>query len=291
MPIPPTPPPKTFTPPHDGEVIVATDRQYFLGPQLGSGAFGAVFECRDEWGNELVAKVLLPRNRTYEDVREEWMHELRNLERLRHPNITYIYDAFEYRDTFYLVIERCSMTLADLFSPDIDGDVWLPYVARDILHALDFIHSYGYVHKDLHPGNIFISEMRDRMVPGNESIWQFKIGDLGISRLEGEIRLFSTILAQWMLPPEFLAPDDFGVLGRHVDIYHTGLLLLSLLLHEEPEFTEQQIVEGLPRQIAESLPSPFSAAIARALRRHVADRTQSAMEMWREISFAAQAPK
>lgn len=285
-----TPPiPRTFVPPSTGEVITCRNTQYFIGKQIGCGAFGAVYDCFDEWGNELAAKVLLPQSRSYEVVREEWFHELQNLQQLRHPHVTFIHQAFEYRDTFYIIVEKCLCTLKDLIvgPSGINGELWLPYVSRDILNGLQYIHDHGYVHKDLHAGNVFVSQQKDPMLPDNDPVWRFKIGDLGISRLEGDIRLFNTILAQWMLPPEFLRPTEFGVLGKHVDIYHVGLLLLSLLLNQIPDFTEDDIIAGCPRELAEGLSSRYSTVIARALRRHVNARTQSAIEMWREISLAS----
>lgn len=277
-------PPHQFTPPKQGEVIICNNINYYIGNQIGQGAFGAVFECTDDWSNRLVAKVVLPQNRSYEQVREEWLHEFQNLVQLRHPNITFIHQAFEYRDTFYLVVERCDMMLEQLITgPGMKGDIWLPYVARDILHALDYIHNHGYVHKDLHPRNIFVSHHYDFMVPTKPPVWSFKIGDLGISRLEGDIRLFNTILAKWMLPPEFLNPQDFGIMGKHIDIYHTGLLLLDLLSNQINHFTEDEILDGKPRQTAERINSPYAPAVAKALRRHVRLRTQSAIEFWRDI--------
>lgn len=286
--IPKIPPsiPQTFVPPSTGEMIECKGIRYFIGEQIGQGAFGTVFNCFDEWGNELVAKVLLPQNRPYEIIRKEWLHELQNLQQLRHPQITFIHQAFEYRNAFYIIVEKCEFTLKVLVSnPGINGEIWVPYVSRDILNGLHYIHDHGYVHKDLHPGNVFVSLQKDPMVPHKDPVWKFKIGDLGISRLEGDIRLFNTILAPWMLPPEHLRRDrEFGVIGKHVDIYHVGLLLLSLLLNQIPNFTRDEIIAGRPREIAESLPSKYAPAVARALRRHVSDRTSSAIEMWREIS-------
>ena len=279
---------RTFVPPRPGEVIKCDGVRYFIGQTIGQGAFGAVFDCRDEWGNELAAKVLLPQNRSYEAVREEWLHEFQNLQQLRHPHITFIHQAFEYRDTFYLIVEKCSFTLKDLIeNPDINGEIWLPHVSRDILNGLQYIHDQKYVHKDLHAGNVLVSLQRDTLVPDNQPVWRFKIGDLGISRLEGDIRIFNTRLAQWMLPPEFLRPAEFGDVGTHVDIYHVGLLLLSLLLNQTPNFTKDDIIAGRPRELAERLQSKYAMAIAQALRRHVSYRTPSAIEMWREIWAAS----
>ena len=276
--------PRIFVPPSAGDEIECNGIKYFIGEKMGQGSFGDVFNCSDEWGNEVVAKVLLPRDQTYEAIREGWLHELQNLQQLRHPHITFIHQAFEYRDTFYLIIEKCEFTLKALVDrPDINGEIWVPYVSRDILNGLHYIHDHGYVHKDLHAGNVFVSLQKNPMVPHKAPVWRFKIGDLGISRLEGDIRHFNTILAQWMLPPEYLISDEFGVMGKHVDIYHVGLLLLSLLLNQIPNFTRDEIIAGRPREIAESLPSKYAPAVARALRRHVSARTPSAIEMWREI--------
>ncbi|MBM4089636.1 MAG: protein kinase family protein [Planctomycetes bacterium] len=284
--IPPVPT-KIFRPPEDGDVIEWRGEQFSLGKQLGVGAFGTVFDCTDEWGNSLVAKVLTPCGRTYEQVRASWELELSNLMQLRHPNITYVHAAFECDDTFYLIVEKCFATLEEFIAnPHVTGDAWLLHVARDILHGLDFIHAYGYVHKDLHAANVFVAEVPSRIDPDATPEWIFKIGDLGISKLEGDIRLFGTVMAQWMLPPEYLDPPQFGVLGKHVDIYHTGLLLLGLLTNCIPSFTEAEILAGRPREVAEALPSPYGIVIAKALRRHVHQRTQSAIEFWRDLRDA-----
>jgi serine/threonine-protein kinase len=161
---------------------------YRIGTLLGTGAFGAVYSCTDEWGNDLVAKVLLP-NRSYEDVKQSWLFELNQLVTLRHPNITYVHKAFEWRDTFYLVLERCTFTLETLIvSPGLVPDLWIPWVAKDILQGLEYIHGNGYVHKDIHPGNVYVAQTRDSMVSTKDPVWSFKIGDLGISNLEANLR-------------------------------------------------------------------------------------------------------
>ncbi|WP_374692355.1 protein kinase [Accumulibacter sp.] len=280
--------PRSFQPPSKGEAVLVDGHYYFIGDQIGQGGFGAVYECSDEWSNQLVAKILLPKNRTYEEVRESWLEELQKLLALRHPNITYVHAAFEYKDTFYIVIERCFSTLDGLINfQGLSGELWVPYVARDILQGLAYIHMNNYVHKDIHPGNVFVSQSFDRMVPTRDPVWSFKIGDLGISRLESDIEIFNTLLAQWMLPPEAIDPSEFGPVGRSMDIYHTGLLLLALLLGKTPMFTREEILAGVPRQLAEDHPSKYGPAISRALRRHATARTPTALQFWRDIASVA----
>jgi serine/threonine-protein kinase len=278
---------RVFTPPREGEVIHYQGVNYYLGKYIGEGAWGAVFHCTDDWENELVAKILVPRNRTYEAVKDGWIKELRNLVKLRHPNITFVYDAFEYRDTFYIIIERCAFTFKDLIhTPNVNGEIWLPCVAHSVLQGIAFIHKEGYVHKDIHPGNVFTSMIRDKVVPSKDPVITFKIGDLGITNLEAEMDVFNTMVGKWMMPPEFLKPDQYGKIGKQVDIYHAGLLFLSLLLGRIPTFTERDILDGGPRNMAEGLKSIYSPAIAKSLRRHVENRTQTAIDFWKDVSAA-----
>jgi len=172
---------KNFTRPFPGEAIMHDEVTYFMGPELGRGAFGIVYECTDSWGNELAAKVLLPRQQPYEVVRDSWIHELEALVRFRHPFITHIFAAFEYRDTFYLITERCQLTLNDLFQiPEYNGSLWIMPVARCLLQAVHFLHGSGVVHKDIHPGNVFTSIIKDEILPEQYNAMRFKLGDFGI---------------------------------------------------------------------------------------------------------------
>lgn len=134
-----------------------------------------------------------------------------------------------------------------------------------------------------HPGNILISVVESRIDPDASPEWIFKFGNLGMSKLEQDIDPVNTVMAGWMLPPESLDPASFGLIDRCVDIYHAGLVLLSVLLGETPQFSHPDILAGKPRGMAERLRSPFGPVIARSLRRHVGNRTQSAIEFWREV--------
>src|SRR5438876_4808085 len=110
---------KTVVPPSPGEVIIseATGTTYTMGQPIGEGYFGLVFECSDGWGNNLAAKVLKA-TRPYEQLKVSALSELQRLLDMRHPYITYVYDAFEFRDTFYIITERCYCPLTQLFQLD-----------------------------------------------------------------------------------------------------------------------------------------------------------------------------
>lgn len=282
---PPAPPPsKEVIAPQLGEAITntTTGNTYTMGEKIGEGNFGIVFSCVDGWNNNLAAKILKPKG-TYERVKASAEAELQRLLELRHPNITYIFDAFEYRDTFYLITERCFCPLTELFALEkFQGLAWLVPIARCLLQAVHYIHLNKYVHQDIHVGNVFAAFAKDEMQPEEPGVIQFKLGDLGVTKLLGDLSVQNT-RAEWMLPPEVLDPAEFGPLDHRIDLYHVGLLLLQLAGSKEQQFSRYEILAGRPRNMALALSPPYNFALEKALRRHVAFRTASAMELWRDL--------
>ncbi len=254
-----------------------------MGDQIGEGHFGLVFGCVDVWNNNLAAKVLKPLG-PHDKLMAAATAELQKLLLLRHPHITYVYDAFEYRETFYIITERCHCSLTNLFAiENFDGLDWLKPIARCLLQAVHYIHINQYAHQDIHLGNVFAAFARDEMNAQNPGVIQFKLGDLGVAKLFTEIDAANT-RALWMIPPEILEPSEFGPLDHRIDIYHCGLLLLHIALGRELRFSEEEIKSGRPREMAMQLPAPFSFALEKALRRHVPHRTAGAMELWRDLN-------
>jgi len=277
-----------FTLPTKGELITsnATGNTYHIGGVIGEGSFGVVYECTDIWENELAVKILKPRG-TYEQVRASAIAELEKLRTLRHPNVTYVHDGFEYRHTFYIVFERCWQPINQFIQrDDFKGYLWLRAMARQLLQAVHFLHCNDYVHQDIHSGNVFVATVRDDMAP-NDMIFTFMLGDLGITKMATEMDAANTILAEWMRAPEALNTAEFGPMDHRMDIYHCGLLFLQVLLGKPLAFTRDEVLQGAPRKLALQVGGTFSFALEKALRRHVDDRTASALEFWRDIKTPA----
>jgi eukaryotic-like serine/threonine-protein kinase len=278
-----------FIPPEIGELIVSTDtgNTYRIGSQIGEGNFGVVHQCTDTWKNELAVKILKPSG-TYEQVRDSAVAEFQKLRLLRHPNITYVFDAFEYRHTFYIVFEKCWQSINEFIQRDkFEGKYWVTAIARQLLQAVHFIHCNNFAHQDIHGGNVFVATMRDDMSPDN-MIFTYMLGDLGIAKLATEMDPENTILADWMRAPESLDQNEFGLMDTRMDIYHCGLLFLQIILGKPLSFTREEVLQGKPRELALQLGSPFSFALEKALRRHVDHRTATAMEFWRDLNSTAQ---
>jgi len=285
----PAPPEKIFTPPATGEVITCSQSKitYTMGEQIGEGYFGIVYGCTDEWNNQLAVKVLKPIF-PYEQVLKAAHEEIQKLFVVRHPFITYVYDAFEYRDTFYIITERCHFPLDVLFKLDwFNGSFWVLPIAHCLLQAIDLIHRAGFVHQDIHLGNVFATTAKDELTPEQFGATQFKLGDLGVAKLITEVDAAHT--RGWMLPPEVINPAAYGKADHRIDIYHAGLLLLQLALNKQLQFTAEEIAAGKPRELALGLQPPLNVALEKALRRRVHLRTQDAKELWRDLNSPAPA--
>lgn len=277
-----------FIPPEIGELITSVDtgNTYRIGTQIGEGSFGVVYLCTDTWNNELAVKILKPHG-TYEQIRASAIAEFQKLRLLRHPNITYVFDAFEFRHTFYIVFEKCWKSINEFIQRDnFQGKYWVVAIARQLLQAVHFIHCNSFAHQDIHGGNVFVATMQDDMSP-DQMIFTYMLGDLGIAKLATEMDPANTILADWMRAPESLNPKEFGPMDRRMDIYHCGLLFLQVILGKQLTFSREEVLQGKPREQALQLESPFSFALEKALRRHVDYRTANALEFWRDLNSSA----
>jgi eukaryotic-like serine/threonine-protein kinase len=290
-PVPPQPeatssPAALVIPPKPGDKITSelTGNTYTMGEKIGEGFFGLVYSCEDVWNNNLAVKVLKP-NASYEVIERAATEEIGKLFLLRHPHVTYVFDAFHMEETVYIVTERCYCPLTHLFSevPDFDGKFWIMPIARCLLQAVHYIHLNQYAHQDIHLNNVFAAFARDEVYKDQAGALQFKLGDLGVAKLFTEIDGTNT-RALWMLPPEVLDSNEFGPMDKRIDIYHCGLLFLHLLHGKEIRFTADEILAGKPRELALQLPAPYNFALEKALRRHVSYRTENAMELWRDLN-------
>jgi serine/threonine protein kinase len=192
-------------PPTLGEVITseATRNSYTMGRKIGEGHFGLVYDCVDVWNNNLAAKVLKPLG-PYEKIKASAESELHKLTQLRHPHITYVFDAFEFRETFYIITERCYCPLTSLFALEAySGFIWIKAIARCLLQAVHYIHLNQYAHQDIHLGNVFAAFAKNEMNSEDPGAIQFKLGDLGVAKL------FSEIDAVWSKISNALKRLDF----------------------------------------------------------------------------------
>ena len=251
---------------------------YLLGKRLGSGAFGAVYDCIGPFDQSFALKMFLPGNKPYAEVRAEWLKEAERLYRLRHPNIVYVHDYFEASGLFYLVLERCDHSLEEMLRGPFT-DRLVVDVARQLLFAVQYLADNEFVHNDLHAGNVLV-------VQGERL--QAKLSDLGIAQeLYGYGGARPAVVQHRLMAPEVAAG---GYSTKQSDLYQLGLLIYQMHTGVYPIDTSigydgiiAQIRDGVPRAKAEALGTPIGDIVSVMLRRQEQYRYTSALQVWEDL--------
>jgi serine/threonine protein kinase len=128
--------------------------RYEVHEYLGQGSLGPVFRGYDPSSGSVAVKVL-------ESLSEEGWSRFRTLApalaALRHPNLVSVLDFGELGDEAYLILEYVQGgSLASRIRGGTlgrDGALWL---LREAAAGVDHAHRSGFVHGDLHPGQILL---------------------------------------------------------------------------------------------------------------------------------------
>ena len=266
---------------NDEVIITNKNIRYWIGEEIARGTFGVIRACRDELGNRCVAKILLNGKHSYKTLKWRFLVEVNNMKLLRHPNIVYLFDAFEHERNFYMILERCDITLENYLQVRTvkNGDTFLKNFAPSILRAVGFIHSQKYVHKDIHAGNIYLRDIARGINDKNISL-----GDFGIATSVIDYKREDSILLKHLKPPEFIAPSYFGILDERTDIYQLGLLFLSLVSGNNKKYSQQEMVDGLPTKDLLQIETVYKSVIFNMLKRASKDRVSSIVEVYNQLS-------
>ncbi|XP_055624463.1 myosin light chain kinase, smooth muscle-like [Toxorhynchites rutilus septentrionalis] len=195
-------------------------RQHFdILPELGRGTFGTVFLCREKsTGLELAAKIVSCRKKK---ERIDAVREIDIMSCLHHPRLIQLYDAFDFENKVYVILELVQG--GELFERVIDDDFVLTEKAcavfmRQICEGMEYIHSRSIIHLDMKPENILCLTKT-----GN----RIKIIDFGFARRYDPDKKLQVLFGT----PEFTAPEviNYDEISFYTDMWSLGVICYVLL--------------------------------------------------------------
>lgn len=115
--------------------------------------------------------------------------------KLDHPNLNKLYEVFEWKNQFVLILELCEG--GDLFNKIKKGNIFsekkVSNILKQILSAIVYLHKNNIVHRDLKPEN---------MLYDNDSN-ALKIIDFGTA-IENKKKLTALVGTPYYIAPEVI---------------------------------------------------------------------------------------
>lgn len=260
-----------------GALIVG---RYRIGDQIGRGGMGGVYAGDDEvLKREVAIKILKPELANDPEILERFRREALIAARLSHNGIAQVLDFVEEDGRSYLIMELLKGRDLALFLSE-DGPLdpaSAADIARRVAEALHHAHEFGAVHRDVNPGNIYLTDS------GN-----VKVTDFGIATATEQAPLTKT--GDIMGTAFYLSPEQVRGMPATAasDVYALGCVLYEMVTGRPPFSAETSVATALARldkepprasDLVPETPPSLENVIQRALAQEPADRFPSAAAM------------
>ena len=228
-----------------------------VGETIGRGSFATVKLCTDVFTKQQFALKVVSKDEPAFDEKS-LAHEVDAMMRVSHPNCVHLHGVFEEKGKIFLVLDLVTGgTLMDrIIEMNHFSEQDAIHVTRDILVAVEYLHSIGITHRDLKPENLLYAS-GDPASPDYNTI---KIADFGLAKVVSGRSTMSTPCGT----PNYVAPEVIDpargskVYGPEVDIWSLGVIVYVMLCGFPPFY--QTSTPALFKEICKGefgFPSPY----------------------------------
>lgn len=230
------------------EIIGRKIGQIEITKLIGSGGMGSVYKGMHNFlGKEVAIKFLSKALVENKEFIDRFVREAQTLARVEHKNLVRVYDAGEWNDNYYIVMEFIrGQSLGDILKTK--ARLHYPEAAKIVKQCAQGLKAAALksiIHRDIKPDNIMILE--DGSV---------KLTDFGLAKsLESSMEITQT--GQLMGTPHYMSPEqcDGANVDFRSDMYSLGATFYRIITGKFP-YAGNTAFAVMRKHVEEPLTSP-----------------------------------
>jgi len=246
---------------------------YQLIKKIGQGSYAIVYKATRLKDRKVMAVKIISVAKLDKKQLENALTEVRIICAIKHPNIVRYHDAFvdQKNKDLYLIMEY-------LGGGDLSGRIGFLQRAKSvlsekqvwryslqILQGLKALHQHKIIHRDIKPGNLFLSD----------DFQTVKVGDLNTSKIMGDKKLTNTVIGT----PFYLAPEIWknAKYDYRCDVFSLGCVVYEMASLRPP--FKSSSVEELYKLVKRGQYPPLSSKFSKGLKLFVSKCLQTNFKM------------
>ncbi|KAI8343333.1 kinase-like domain-containing protein [Chlamydoabsidia padenii] len=218
--------------------LIATPKSRFIGSkEIGTGVNGAVIQVTVRGSNTRLAlkRCKLDHDREY---RAAIVRELRIMA-TGHNNLIKLKEAAVYKNEVWIAMDLMQCSVFAVLCCRSLPEEYAIYIARETLNALAYLHTKGFIHRDVKCENLLISHTGE-----------IKLADFGLATSTKHVNQERLGTAKWMAP-EVIQEQPYG---EKADLWSLGITLIEMMDRVPPHYSTKHDEEVFQKILDE--PSP-----------------------------------